>query len=268
MDSNKDYFLKNVKGKERALFLAYDQGFEHGPKDFNLNNVDPKSIIDIAEKSKSYTGLILLPGTAEKYYDVKKNNVPLIVKLNSKTRFHSENLSLQNCSVKRAKKAGAKAVGYTIYPGSKYEQQMYVELGRIIEEAHKENLKVIVWAYPRGENVDEMNTDVIAYAARIASELGADYIKLKYNGDKPGFEWILKNSGRAKVLVSGGEKKDIRKEFEDIKDVISLGAAGIAIGRNVWQDEKPISYSKAIESLIFKNYSVDKALEIYNKGKK
>ncbi len=265
MDSKKEYFLK----KDKALFLAYDQGFEHGPKDFNLKNVDPQSIIDIAEKSKSYTGIILLPGTAEKYYDVKKNNVPLIVKLNSKTSFnHDDPLSLQNCSVKRAKKLGAKAVGYTIYPGSKYEQQMYVELGRIIEEAHKENLKVIVWSYPRGNNVDEMNTDVIAYAARIASELGADYIKLKYNNDKPGFEWILKNSGKAKVLVSGGSKKSLKEEFEIIKEVLSLGASGIAIGRNVWQDEKPISFSKAIEGLVFKNYSVEKALEVYNKGKK
>ncbi len=265
MDSKKDYFFK--KGK--SLFLAYDQGFEHGPKDFNLNNVDPESIISIAEKSKSYTGLILLPGTAEKYYDVKKNSVPLIVKLNSKTSFlKGDPLSLQNCSVKRAKKMGAKAVGYTIYPGSVFEQQMYVELGRIIEEAHKENLKVIVWSYPRGANVDEMNTDVIAYAARIASEFGADFIKLKYNYDKEGFKWILKNSGRAKVLVSGGSKKSLREEFEIISEVLSLGAHGIAIGRNVWQDDKPISFSKAIESLIFKNYSVDKALEVYNKGKK
>ena len=266
----KNIFFKKVKNSsvEKALFLAYDQGFEHGPKDFNLNNVNPKSIIDIAEKSKSYTGIILLPGTAEKFYDVKKHSVPIIVKLNSKTSFTNEILSLQNCSVKRAKKIGAKAVGYTIYPGSVYEQKMFVELGRIIEEAHKENLKVVVWAYPRGNNIDELNTDVIAYAARIASELGADYIKLKYNGDKPGFEWILKNSGKAKVLVSGGSKKSIKEEFEIIREVVSLGADGVAIGRNVWQDEKPLSFSKAIESIIFKNYTVDKALELYNKGKK
>ena len=68
----------------RALYLAYDQGLEHGPTDFNLENVDPFYFLDIAEKGK-YNGAILHHGIAEKYYQSYKQNLKLIVKLNGKT---------------------------------------------------------------------------------------------------------------------------------------------------------------------------------------
>ena len=86
-------FLKNGKG----IFLAYDQGLEHGPsKDFNDKNVDPAYIIDIAERG-GFTGLVLQKGTAEKYYDGK---VPLILKLNGKTSLpQGEPLATAICSV-------------------------------------------------------------------------------------------------------------------------------------------------------------------------
>jgi len=53
-------FLENGKG----ILLAYDQGLEHGPtKDFNQKSVDPRYIIDIAEKGK-FTGIIFQKGVA------------------------------------------------------------------------------------------------------------------------------------------------------------------------------------------------------------
>ena len=58
--------LNKILRKGKVLFLAYDQGLEHGPTDFNDKNVDPNYIIDIAKKGK-YTGLILQKGIAKKY---------------------------------------------------------------------------------------------------------------------------------------------------------------------------------------------------------
>ena len=49
-----DKFFRNGKG----LLLAYDQGFEHGPSDFNAKNVDPEYILDIAQKAGVFTGVI------------------------------------------------------------------------------------------------------------------------------------------------------------------------------------------------------------------
>ncbi|MEA3378658.1 MAG: fructose-bisphosphate aldolase, partial [Nanoarchaeota archaeon] len=69
--------------KGKSLLLAYDQGLEHGPTDFNDKNIDPDYIMDIAIKGK-FNGIILQKGIAEKYYQGK---IPLILKLNGKTKF-------------------------------------------------------------------------------------------------------------------------------------------------------------------------------------
>jgi len=102
--------------KDRGIILAYDQGLEHGPsKDFNATNVDPTKIIEMAEKG-GFTGLVFQKGVAENYY---RGKVPLILKLNGKTSLPGgEPFARQICSVKQAIDLGAKAVGYTIYPGS------------------------------------------------------------------------------------------------------------------------------------------------------
>jgi fructose-bisphosphate aldolase, class I len=248
----------------KALFLACDQGFEHGPRDFNEDNVDPQLIIDLAEHGP-YSGVILLPGTAAHYYAGRKLSVPLIVKLNSKTSWQKgDPISLQHCSVARAKALGAVAVGYTLYSGSQNESVMYAEFGRIIEEAHDLGMSVIAWAYPRGEAVDDpMNTNTIAYAARIAAELGADMVKLKYNGDREGFPWILKNALRSRVVVSGGSKVDEYESLTAFKEAFDMGAVGTAVGRNVWQNSKPWAFSEALGKLLFEGASVDGAYEHY-----
>ena len=77
-----DVFIKDG----RSLLLAYDQGLEHGPVDFDTTNADPNYILDIAVKGQ-YNGIILHHGIAEKYYDRNYHSVPLIVKLNGKTSF-------------------------------------------------------------------------------------------------------------------------------------------------------------------------------------
>ena len=63
--------LNKILRKKKAMFLAYDQGIEHGPTDFNDKNVDPKYIINIAEKGE-FTALIFQKGIAEKYNSLIK----------------------------------------------------------------------------------------------------------------------------------------------------------------------------------------------------
>src|SRR3989344_7228964 len=104
--------LGKILKKERAMYLAYDQGLEHGPSDFTDENIDPLKIIEIAVKGK-FTGIVFQKGIAEKYQkEIKKSKVPLILKLNGKTNLlKGEPFSEQICSVAEAVKSGAKAVG-------------------------------------------------------------------------------------------------------------------------------------------------------------
>ncbi|MBW2978072.1 fructose-bisphosphate aldolase [Candidatus Woesearchaeota archaeon] len=260
--------MKQIKvnklfSKGKTLLLACDQGLEHGPSDFNLNNIDPDYIIKIAIKGK-YKGLILQKGLAEQYHEHYSKKVPLIVKLNGKMNIPKvEPIARQICSVKKAVDLGADAVGYTIYVGSEYEPEIFKEFGKIQEEAHDYGLPVIAWMYPRGKTVgDELNTDLLAYSARVGLELGADILKMKYNGDKEGFKWIVKCAGKAKVSIAGGHKADDKEFLTHLKDALEAGAVGMAVGRNVWQHNKPLGMTKAIKKIIFENKGVKEALKL------
>lgn len=245
--------LNKLTTKGKTLFLAYDQGLEHGPSDFNDKNVDPKYIIEIAKKGK-YNGIVFQKGIAEKYNkEIKASKVPLIVKLNGKTNlFKGEPISRQLCTVDEAVKLGAKAVGYTIYIGSDYEDEQFQEFENIQREAHKKNLPVIVWMYPRGKSVEKKKPEeLMAYAARIALEIGADIVKLQYIGKEKDLKWAVKSAGKTKVVVAGGTKKGEKELLTQINEIMNSGCIGLAIGRNVWQHPKPLEITKQIKEIVF-----------------
>ncbi len=241
----------------RTLMLAYDQGLEHGPGDFDLRSVNPEFVFELAEKA-GVNALITEIGVAEKY--ASSFNVPLVIKLNGKTSLNHNNIiSRQVCSLKRALKFNPVGVGYTVYPGSSQESLMFSEFSRIVEEAHDNNLPVLLWSYPRNENntIDELSTGTIAYAARIALELGADVVKLKYNGDFEGFKWVVRNAGRTRVVIAGGHSVDPLIFLRNVEDVLKAGACGVTVGRNVWQHSHPDRILEALKRIIFNNESAD-----------
>ncbi|MBI3954623.1 aldolase [Candidatus Collierbacteria bacterium] len=256
---NKSLLERNGK----ILLLAYDQGFEHGPADFDKGTggeraYDPNFILKIAKESGVYTGIVFQEGIAQKYYQnwEYRSSLPLVVKLNGKTSFHQdeEPLSLQLCTVEKAVKLGAAAVGYTIYIGSEHEEQMMAEFSRIEDEAHEKGLAVIAWMYPRGRHVKGKETarEVVAYAARIGLELGADMVKVPYTGEMESFKWVVKSAGKTGVLVQGGKKMGWEELGAEVEGAIKAGAKGVAIGRNVWQAEKPVEVSKKLAELVYR----------------
>lgn len=246
--------LNKITKKGKAIFLAYDQGLEHGPTDFNDKNVDPQYIIDIAKKGR-FTGLIFQKGIAEKYNtEIKKSKVPLVIKLNGKTNLaRGEPLSTQLCTVKEAIKLGASAVGYTIYIGSAYEPEMLKQFERIQRKAHEANLPVIAWIYPRGKSIKgKPKKQLMAYAARVGLEIGADIIKIVYNGKQKDLDWAVESAGKTKVVVAGGSKKGEKDLLNKTKEIIKSGAIGLAIGRNIWQSKDPIKITNKLKKIIWK----------------
>lgn len=247
--------LNKILKKGKALYLAYDQGLEHGPEsDFNDKNVDPLYILDIAKKGK-YQAVVFGKGIAEKYNkEIRASKVPLIVKLNGKTSLHkgTEPYSAPLGTVAEAIKLGASAVGYTIYIGSAFEARMFRDFERIEREAHAKGIPVITWIYPRGKAIkNDVSREIMAYAARVGLELGADIVKMKWNGKVNDLKWAVKSAGRTKIVISGGSKKSESEFLKETKKVIDAGAAGLAIGRNIWQSKEPLELSKKLMKTVF-----------------
>ena len=234
--------------------MAYDQGIEHGPTDFNDKNVDPEYIIKIAKQGK-FTAIIFQKGIAEKYNkEIKKSKIPLIVKLNGKTNLvKGDPISKQLCTVKEAIKLGASAVGYTIYIGSKHESKMFQEFEEIQREAHKKNLPTICWIYPRGKSIKgKSKAKLMAYSTRVGLEIGADIIKIHPTGKKEDLEWAIKSAGKSKVVIAGKNKRSENSLLKEVKEAMTTGCTGLAIGSNIWQSSKPLELTNKIKKIIWK----------------
>ena len=263
----------------KAMILAYDQGFEHGPRDFleNPESTNFEYILDIAKRGR-YTGIVLHAGLAEKYEtEIKDSKIPLILKLNGTTELCTEEdpYSPQLYSTDDALGLGATAVGYTVYSGSKYEDKMQKEFSQIIREAHGKGIPVIGWMYPRGRSIFDRRSasktlkmaleeqektnlaidetpSIVAYGARVGLELGADIVKVKYTGSPESFRWVVQSAFPTKVVMSGGPMTRTDGEFlSRVKDVLKAGAVGVAVGRNVWQRKDPFTVSEKIHQIIF-----------------
>ncbi|WP_313583515.1 class I fructose-bisphosphate aldolase [Lacrimispora sp.] len=167
-----------------------------------------------------------------------------------------------------ALRLGADSVITMGFPGSKFENEVLSNLSRVVMDCHKWGLPVTAEALPRGfEKAEDSRTpDNITFACRQSVELGADIIKTEYTGDQDSF-YKLTESVYAPVVILGGSKKVPEEQLlQEIKSALEAGAAGIAMGRNIWGHENPARYASAIAKLIHEDCSIDAALrEMHSK---
>jgi fructose-bisphosphate aldolase, class I len=244
-----------------ALFLPYDQGLEHGPRDFFANPAagDPAYIVKLAVEG-GFNGIAIQIGLAEKFYWDYAGEVPLILKLNGKTEIPSDAdaFSPVNATVAEAVRLGADAVGYTMYVGSPAQERDFAQYLQVRRDAEQFGMPLIVWAYPRGSAIEgKGGTDsfyAVDYAARTASELGADVVKVNFphpekrTGVKPAYEAefssqqavnaVVRSANRTLVLISGGAKAGDDAMVEKARESMEAGATGLIFGRNIWQRER------------------------------
>jgi class I fructose-bisphosphate aldolase len=257
-----------LAGTGRMVILPVDQGFEHGPaRSFapNAAGYDPRYHFELAIDAgcNAYAAPLgfLEAGAAE-----FAGQVPLILKLNNSDSLYD---SADPCpavtgSVQDALRLGCVAIGYTIYPGSAFRNEMYQYLQELALEAKQSGLAVVVWSYPRGGKLSkdgETAIDVVAYAAQIAAQLGAHVIKVKppsehieqdaarkvYQKEKIPIGTLAERvrhvvqsafGGRRIVIFSGGPAKGTDEIMKEIKAIHDGGGFGSIIGRNSFQRPK------------------------------
>lgn len=267
-------FLFKKHGK--ALILPYDQGLEHGPTDFfNAPFAqNPMHIIEIAKKGQ-YDAMAMHIGNARRYFKDYYGEVPLVLKINGKTNIPSdeEPLSPLTASIEDALSLSAIAIGYTLYVGSPRQDEDIEQFARVREEAHRYGLPVIVWSYPRGKEINEKGGKdslyAIEYAARTASELGADMIKLnipsvKKNPNIPvpyrdlevpledAVKRVVESACGVPVIFAGGGLMSDNELLDKVRICMKSGASGLIFGRNIWQRplEEAIEITKKIKQII------------------
>ena len=195
---------------------------------------------------------------------VDTQEMGLILHLSGATRLTREpNWKTQLSAVKLAVRLGADAVSVHINVGSEHEQDMLDQFSRILDESDKVGLPVLAMMYPRGPGIqNEHAYEVVSHAARLGYELGADIVKTNYTGDVESFRNVIKTV-KAPVLVAGGPKAS--NEYETLKlvsDSIKAGAAGVSIGRNVFQHRKPALMTRALVEIVHNGSDPTQTLSI------
>jgi class I fructose-bisphosphate aldolase len=241
-----------------AIFLPYDHGLEHGPRDFFGNPAagDPRYIIRLAREG-DFNGIALQIGLAEKFFWDFAGEVPLILKLNGKTEIPSdaEALSPLHASVADAVRLGADAVGYTLYVGTPAAEADFRQYRQVREDAQRFGMPLVGWAYPRGAAIGAKGGRnsfyAVDYAARTASELGADMVKVNFPhpelqagvpeayqrefSSQQAIDAVVSSANRSLLLVSGGEKAGDDGMITKAQQAMDAGATGLIFGRNTWQ---------------------------------
>ncbi len=257
-----------LAGTGKMVILPVDQGFEHGPaRSFAPNpaGYDPRYFFQLAIEAgcNAYAAPL---GALEAGIADYCGEVPLILKCNNHDVLNDEKdpISAITSGVSDALRLGCVAVGFTIYPGSSERVTMYEELRELTAEAKEAGLAVVVWSYPRGSGLSkegETAVDVVAYAAQIAAQLGADIIKVKLPSEKvelPEAQKVYQKyeipistladrvrhvvqsafDGRRIVIFSGGTTVADEQFFTEARAIRDGGGFGSIIGRNSFQRKK------------------------------
>ena len=264
-----------LAGTGKLVILPVDQGFEHGPaRSFakNPDGYDPAYHFNLAIESgcNAYAApLGFIEACARDY----AGEIPLILKINNSDTLFGPKAphSALTSSVDDALRLGCVGIGFTIYPGSAERKEMYEEIALAARRAKEAGLVVVIWSYPRGEQLSkagETAIDVVAYAAHIAAQLGAHIIKVKpptahieqeaarkvYEAQGIRVESMADRvkhvveaafNGKRIVIFSGGEAKSTEDLLEEIKGIAAGGGFGSIMGRNAFQRPK----KEAIELL-------------------
>ena len=164
--------------------------------------------------------------------------------------------------VEHAVAIGADAIKCMVYPFSGDDTVDRAVLLGI--EAAKYGIPFIAEPIPGGfAAADKHTPEMIAAGARLSAEAGADMVKTFYTGDPETMKKVLDYASVPVVVLGGAVKGSTRDLFQEVYDaVIVAGAAGVAIGNNIWRSPDPESITRGLAAIIHGGASVDEALKV------
>ena len=167
--------------------------------------------------------------------------------------------------IEDALRVGADGVVMMNFPGALNERTTNEFAARLASEGDEWGMPLICEALPYGYPVTTPESNdprTIATAARFSEELGADVIKTRYSGTED--DRLIAENCTVPVLVLGGPKSDHETYFAFVADAIARGASGVAVGRNITQDPKPLAVVSALSALVHENATGAQAMGIYS----
>lgn len=154
-------------------------------------------------------------------------------------------------SVEGALRLGADAVSVHVNLGSREEREQVADLAAVADAADRWNVPLLAMMYPRGPHiVDPRDPKLVAHAATLAADLGADLVKVPHAGSVAAMA-DLARSCPVPVIVAGGPRMagpDVL--LSTVEEIMRSGVAGLAMGRNIFQAPDPGEQAREIAEVI------------------
>jgi DhnA family fructose-bisphosphate aldolase class Ia len=157
-----------------------------------------------------------------------------------------------------AQALGAAATVCMAVFGDEESESSLKNLADLVRSARATGLPVIGEVlFSRKPSIEER-----CHAVHIAAELGSDMIKTEHPGDDRGLVEICEAAG-VPVLVLGGPRRD--RPYDALQlaaESVAGGAAGVAFGRNVWQQADPAAWTRALAAVVHEGVAPSEAFKI------
>ena len=240
----------------KAVMLAVDHGYFLGPTE-KLESPS-KTIRPLLKYCDS---LMLTRGILRTSVDARFP-VPVVLRVSGGSSIIGSDLSNEKIttSVKDAIRLNVSALAMSIFVGAKHEHDSLVSLGNLVNEAQEYGIPVLA-VTAVGKELEKRDARYLSLACRIASEFGAHMVKTYYCEN---FEKVVE-SCPVPVIIAGGPKLAEREALELTFNAIKFGAAGVDMGRNIWQSDHPVPMIRAVRSIVHGQANVNQAYDLFKK---
>jgi len=238
----------------RTVMLAVDHGYFQGPTS-GLERID-LSILPLLPQCNALfctRGVLrsIIPAESQKPMVLRASGGPSILR----DELSDEQIAIDMDDAVRLNAAG---VGIQVFIGGEHETRSVHNMTRLVDAGLRVGMPVMgVTAV--GKNMTR-NAPYFRLACRIIAELGAQYVKTYYVDD--GFETIT-SSCPVPIVMAGGKKVPELDALTMAYNAVRQGAAGVDMGRNIFQSDAPKAMITAVNAVVHKNTRPKDALEIY-----
>jgi len=150
------------------------------------------------------------------------------------------------------------AVAVQVFVGGEHETQSVQNMTRLVDAGYRYGIPVLgVTAVGK-----ELTRDAryLGLATRICAELGAQLVKTYYCAD--GFEMVTAGCP-VPVVMAGGKKLPERDALEMAYRAVQEGAAGVDMGRNIFQSGSPTAMIQAVGKVVHDGMRPDEAYKYF-----
>lgn len=166
-------------------------------------------------------------------------------------------------SMEDALRMNASGVAFSIYVGSEHEHQTLSAMSELVNQGQRYGMPVLA-VTAVGKELEKRDARYLSLCCRIAAELGAQIVKTYYCED---FEKVVR-SCPVPIVIAGGPKLETELDVLNLAyNAIEQGAAGVDMGRNIWQSKNAVGMIKAIRAIVHEKASVKEAAKFIKAGK-